>query len=141
MEIVVSLLKNKWFWIILAIIIILVVLNRNWNIIKDKLFDKRNPSYTVDEEGNKIQVTELDKIRLDKLVVATNVAVNSALGMDYSHFEPLLDLTDQELEYVAKSYKSSYNVSLYQDIDDEWLPFTQGDEKLQARLDKLGYKS
>ena len=140
MEIIVSLLRNKWFWIAVITIIVIIIIYRNLGPLIEKLKDKRVPSYARDEEGNVIKVTDLDKMRLDRLVIQLREAVERFSGMDGSDFKEVNSLTDQELEYVAKTYKSSYGSSLFKDIDDEWLPFTNEDEKLQARLDKLGYK-
>ncbi len=141
MEIIVSLLKNKYFWIALAIIIVLVILHRNWNIIKEKVLDQKNPSYATDDQGNVIKVSQLDANRLDKLVVDTRTAITKLGGASSDDFKKLTDLTDQELEYVAKQYKSSYQEVLYKNVDDEIMPFSSADEDLMARLDKLGYKS
>jgi hypothetical protein len=141
MEFIVSILRNKWFWVAVIIIILIIVIYRNLGPLIEKVKDKRLPSYARDEEGNVIKVTDLDKIRLDRLVIQLREAVERFSGMDGSDFKEVNALTDQELEYVAKTYKSSFGVSLYKDIDDEWLPFTNEDENLMARLDKLGFKS
>ncbi len=140
MDIISSLLKNKYFWIGLAILIVLIIIHRQWPIIKSKLFEQKNPSYATDENGDVIKVTQLDQSRLDKMVVDTRTAITKLTGMEYGDVDTLLALTDQELEYVTKKYKASYSTSLYEDVNDEYMPFTNKDEELMARLDKIGYK-
>ncbi len=108
MEIIVSLLRNKWFWIAVITIIVIIIIYRNLGPLIEKLKDKRVPSYARDEEGNVIKVTDLDKMRLDRLVIQLREAVERFSGMDGSDFKEVNSLTDQELEYVAKTYKSSY---------------------------------
>lgn len=139
---ILSILKNKWFWIILAIIIIIIIINKNWETIESKLFDRKIANYARDAEGNIIKVTELDKPRLNAIADRIRVRSQDHItgGLWAEDLQPALDLTDQELEYTAKYYKTAYNITLYKAVSEAWMPFTQTDQELMARLDKLALK-
>lgn len=140
MEIVASLLRSKIFWIVVAIIILLIIINKNWPAIKDKLFERKIATYAKDDQGNVIKVSELDKPRIQKIVDEMRVASQTWDGLYYDDLKPLLDLTDQELDYAADIYKQSYGVSMYSTVEKAWMPATQADQELMARLDKLAKK-
>lgn len=140
MESIVSILKSKWFWIILAVIIALIIINKHWDSIKQTLFERKITNYTTDSSGKVIEVSQLDEQRLQRLADKIRSEASSWYGLDASDLEPVLELSDQELEQLAKYYKKAYSISLYQDIDNELMPFTQADEQLMTRLDRLALK-
>lgn len=142
MDFIVSLLKSKWFWIIIAILILLIIINKNWDSINSKLFERKITSYAKDAEGNVIKISELDKPRLERLANNVKIADDDWVsgGIYASDLQPINELSDQELEYVAKYYKQAYSKSLYEVVNNATMPFTQSDEKLMTRLDQLALK-
>ncbi len=140
MQFIESLLRNKLFWIILALLIIAIIIHRNWDSINGSLFERKITNYATDAQGNVLQISELDKPRLEAMADKIKVTSESMLGLFSDDLKPAVDLTDQELEYMAKYFKSAYNKSLYSVCDDAWMPSTQTDEQLMARLDKLALK-
>lgn len=133
-----KLFQSKWFWIVVVIIIVLLIVNAHWDEWKMKLFGKKITSnYSTDSQGNVIPVTDLDKQRLDKLIRDTHSEIYGVGSMSISILENINGLTDQELEYFGKTYKQVFQTSLYNDLDDEWLPLTDLDDKILTRLATL----
>ena len=140
MDFLASILKSKWFWIGLAILIIIIIINKNWDAINSRLFERKITNYAKDEEGNVIQISELDKPRLEAMADKIKVVSDSMFGLFSEDLQPSVDLSDQELEYMAKYFKSAYGKSLYAVVDNAWMPHTQTDEQLLTKLDRLALK-
>ena len=131
-----SLLTNKWFWIgVVAVIIILV--NRNWYKIQ-RLFQ---PSDVNLEPGEPGYIAPEKKTELENLAQSL---YNSIYGShDNQVYDTALNLSDNELKYVSKFYRKNITQGtwLYTDIDDEvFSPWNDRDVRLMARLSKIGEK-
>jgi len=131
-----KILSNKWFWIAIITIILIVVLNRNWYKIK-RLFQ---PS-TLHSEPNEGPLTEDRQQELESIASAL---YNSIYGShDNEAYERALNLTDTELKYMSKFYRRQITQGnwLYTDIDDEiFSPWNDRDKRLMAKLAAIGEK-
>lgn len=98
-------------------------------------------------QAGKEQANAARQAQLEKMAQDTFTALNSTLflggvtatGREYQ-LELLMVLNDSELRYVAQFYEhnaSSTGQSLRQDIEDEFMPATDVDERLIARLNQL----
>lgn len=98
-------------------------------------------------QAGKEQANAARQAQLEKMAQDTFTALNSTLflggvtatGREYQ-LELLMALNDSELRYVAQFYEhnaSSTGQSLRQDIEDEFMPATDVDERLIARLNQL----
>lgn len=98
-------------------------------------------------QAGKEQANAARQAQLEKMAQDTFTALNSTLflggvtatGREYQ-LELLMALNDSELRYVAQFYEhnaSSTGQSLKQDLDDEFMPATDVDERLIARLNQL----
>lgn len=136
----VSILKNKWFWIAVVLIILLLVLRRNWPRIKN-LFQRDFGDYPG---GDKIE--EEDKARLKELAenLYTQIYSTFSFGLDKraKYMRDAMGLTDTELKWMARYYRTTITrgTCLYKDIDDEWMFLDTVDNELMARLAKIGEK-
>ncbi|MBN4061665.1 hypothetical protein JYU20_00525 [Bacteroidales bacterium AH-315-I05] len=151
MPVVAAILKNRWFWIAVVILIALILLNKYGRLIKVWLSPIRGDF----QPGG---ITDKRKQELEDLASVAHSAIYSSTGnisipipipaFGYisggeTDVEEVLNkintLNDNELYYVANYYKKSLTKgnSLYKDIDDEWMPFVNIDEKLMARLTEL----
>lgn len=140
MDFIGSIIKSKWFWIILAVLIIAIIINKNWEAINDKLFQRKVTNYATDANGNVIPVTQLDQPRINAIMDNIKTQSGTVLGLFAEDLAPALALSDQELEYGAKYFKTAYSQSLYSVVDNSWMPTTQLDQQLTTRLDKLALK-
>ncbi|MBS1939746.1 MAG: hypothetical protein JST38_02575 [Bacteroidetes bacterium] len=98
------------------------------------------------QAGNE-QANQARQAQLEKMAQDTYTALNSTLmiggvtatGREFQ-LELINALNDSELRYVAQFYEhnaSSTGQSLKQDLDDEFMPATDVDERLIARLNQL----
>lgn len=133
-------MSSKWFWIILGVIILLILLHKYYPTIKDKFFDVAQPNYTKDADGNVIQVSALDQPRLKKIADDIDSASRNWMGLFAEDLAPALALSDQELEYVAKYFKTTYGKSLYSVLSTSFMPSTKSDDVLMSKLDRLALK-
>lgn len=136
-----QLLKNKWFWIILAAVVIFIILRRKSDKIITKV-DSRLGAQSGDwQEGT---ITEGRKRELEQYAqdVYDILACWYCMEGGEAELSKLQYLNDNELEYAARYYEDFVNddETLYEDVDDEWLPATDIDDKLLTRLSKLGLK-
>lgn len=135
-----QLLVNPATWVVVALLIIVFVFWRNgrrwWaNLTRQ---DRGNYAGQNRVQSNPAREAELQAMareayRVMHILIVTGDQRERALA-------DLLALNDTELRYVAVFYKNSVNpegVSMRQDIDDEWMPFTDVDEKLIARLTQM----
>lgn len=134
-----AIFKNKWFWIIVASIVILLIFRRNWSRIKST-FQRDFGNY------GDYKINEEDEARLRELAENLYQQINSSfsLGIDKraKYMTDAMALTDTELKYLARYYRTALTkgTCLYKEIDDEWMPIDSVDEDLMARLAKIGEK-
>jgi len=132
----------KWVIRIIIILLIVYVLRRNWWYIKN-LFKRSDVRL---EPGEKLFISDDRKSELESLALAINQDLKSTswyhiTGHDHSLWTSITGQTsDNELKYLARYYKKyvSGGSSLYKDIDNKWMYSTDIDEKLMARLSKIG---
>lgn len=129
-----KLMRNKWFWIILAILIVLLIIRRKSEVWKDKLAP-------VSGDFQSGGISEGRKKELETLAQNVYDEINGGWVTNYMY--DLLPINDNELTYLAKHYKKylSRNESLYTQIDNEWMWGMDIDEKIMTRLNLLGLKS
>lgn len=134
-----GILKNKWFWTVVVLIILLLVLRRNWSRIKN-LFQRDfgdYGDYKIDKEA---------KTRLQELAenLYSQIYSNFSVGIDKrsKYMTDAMALTDTELKWLARYYRTALTkgTCLFKDIDEEWMPVDSVDEELMARLAKIGEK-
>jgi len=132
-------LSDKRFWIGVAILIALLLAKKYWN----KLAGSFQADYGDYDDGalQEARKNELEGLANELYTAMHDISFGSALDDD--HLLQLDQLTDRELKYVARFYKRAITrgVSLYQDINNEWMPFTDLDEMIMARLAQIGQKS
>ena len=83
----------------------------------------------------------IDKERAKEFATSIRTFVTSTnilFGRDLTPLENLRLLNDKELKYAGRYYRNMYGIAMSKDLDDEYLPFTDEDEKAIARLIKLG---
>jgi hypothetical protein len=147
---ILNVLKNRWFWIILGLIILFLVLRRNWNRIKSsRLFNRDRGDYS---EGftappgqntsgmTQSQIAAARKKDLERLAEDLYREIYATFGYPTKFIKEANTLNDTELKYLSQYYRKALTKgnTLYKDVDDEFLPHTNEDEKLLARLSKIG---
>lgn len=131
-----KILTNKWFWIAISAIILVIILNRNWYRIT-RLFQPSNIVVEPDE-------SKLTSERKTQLEAIARDLYNSIYGTsDNKAYDAALNLTDSELKYMSKYYRRSVTQGtwLYTDIDNEvFMPWNDRDTRLMAKLSEIGEK-
>lgn len=127
-----KLVKNKWFWIGLATVIVLFLLWRNWDKIKSR-FGRIRGDF---QEGG---ISEKRKGELEKIAQELHGENTDNKG-DFIATCKLKGLNDSEINYVARYYESAITRgdSLYEHTDNRWGAFTDCDEDLMSILSRLG---
>lgn len=136
---ILDLVKNKYFWIGLLALILIFILWKNSARIKSyfsRLIGKSEGDYQP------YGITEQRKLELQALAQKVYEGVNTYSVTTRAEFYDTLDavnaINDNELEYLAKYYEKNVSESsLYADIDDEWMPGGDIDEKILTRLKVL----
>ncbi len=134
--------KDWRFWAILGTIILLIILYKNRNKLKT-LFQSADIDLEEGESGvtSKSRKTELKAIAsgLYEAIYSTETV---GYGIREQRFKAADELSDTELKFVSKYYRSSLTKGnkLYKDVDDEVMPTTSIDENLMAHLSKIGQK-
>lgn len=124
-------LTSKAFWIVLGIIILLLILRRYWDVIGDKLKPlKGDFSGTVSVE----RASELEALA-DSL--NQRITGNYAFENREEILLQILGLNDTELLHLHKYYNKYYE-NMIDAVNNEWLPFTDADERLISRLNGMG---
>lgn len=142
--------KSKWFiYGLIAVIVIFLIWKYQARI--RQFFSKDNGDYTLgigDTETTQATQEEKEQRKqfLRQLAEATYAAIHG-IPVNYygieltdrvSLFKQMLALNDSELKFLANYYSViSKDETLYEAIDDEFMPFNNEDDKLLARLSKL----
>lgn len=138
-----DLLKNKWFWVVLAVIIVVLIIKRNLHLVK-KVSQKRDIDYisdvisisnSTDKEARKSFLKDLaQKGYVD--IYDTPVFTTRA----YDLWETIADLPDEDLLFLSKHYRQSITRgnSLYKDLNDEYFFLGNVKTRLLGRLSKIG---
>ncbi len=134
---VLKLVKNKWFWIILGSIIVLLILRKNWVYIKAK-FSKSYGDFSGEPilDARKTELEGMASNLYNEIYeLSTGTTGSRSTAMDM-----ISGLNDDELLYTARYYKKALTRgnSMYIDVDNELMPFTNSDETLMRRLSKIG---
>jgi len=137
-----KLLTNKWFWIIVGSLIAFLIIRRYWQKISSRVESRLGPQYGDWQEGT---ITSGRKKELEKYAqdVYDVLACWYCVVGGQEQISKIAYLNDNELEYTARYYEqfvSDKGQSLYDDVDEEWLPDTDVDDHLLTRLSKLGLK-
>ena len=129
-----NLVKNKWFWIGLAALIVIFYLWRNWDKIKSRLGRVRG-------DFQPSGISEKRQGELEKLAEELHGENTDNKG-DFIATCKIIKLNDSEIDYVARYYEDAITrgTSLHEDTDDRWGAFTDCDEDLMSILSRLGLK-
>lgn len=143
----------KWAWVVLIIILLALILRgpikRGWagitNVVRRDAGDYSDRF--TDGQGQPV-TGELAQQRLKELkdmAAEAYAQLNAAIINPAEREKAISDIADTtndfELRQVAKEYKVlDRNKSLYQAVDDAWMPFTSVDERLLGRLSKINMR-
>jgi hypothetical protein len=145
-ETALALFKNKWFWIALAAIIVLILVWKNQNRIKgwfSQIVKIDGGDYTegigdTETVNATPQEVEAKKKAIEDLARETYSNINGLGFGAVEVFAKILLLNDSELKYLSNFYKTiSPNESLKDAIDNEVQPFTDQDELIITRLNQI----
>lgn len=143
----------KWVWAIVIIALLLIILRgpirRGWASITNVL--RRDAGdYSAgltDGAGNPVQGALADARlkELKDMAAEAYAQLNAAIVSPAEREKAVSDIADTtndfELRQVAKEYKVlSRDKSLYQAVDDAWMPFSSVDERLLGRLSKINLR-
>ena len=148
-----TVLKSKWFWIGLVILILLITIIKSWSKIRDWIKEKTQKEDVELTEDEQKRLEETGKALSNKTkadlkglsqLLYSDIYDTPITGHDSDLYKQSLNLTDSELKFMSKYYKDhiSAGVYLFEDIDNEiFSPLTNIDSRLMARLAKIGEKS
>lgn len=130
------LFRSKTFWLVFFIIVVLWIIWRNQDRIK-QFFGRTRADF---QPGS---ITEGRKSELEALANDAYNAIYGVFGDTGDTLERVNALNDNELVYLAKFYKKALTKgsSLYKDVDDEFMPWDKVDEQLMGRLSQLNMKT
>ena len=133
MPVITNILKNKWFWIGLIVVIMLWVLWRNWDKIKSR-FGRVRGDFQPEP------ITTKRKGDLESLAKSAYDSIYNALGDTGDTLAQVNALNDTELDYLARYYEDAITRgnSLHEDVDNEFMPWDDVDESLMGKLNRLG---
>lgn len=133
-----KLLQNRRFWIIVIAIVLLVMTYRNWDRII-RFFQKRDIDF---EPGEGINISDIRKKQIQSIAerIYNDIYDTPFIGHNISPYEDALALTDNELLFLSTYYRKSLTrgTSLKDDIQSEVYTFTDVNNKLIQRLNKIG---
>ena len=148
-----NILKSRWFWIGLGILIILIVVVNQWSNIRSwyrRKTQKGDIDLTPEEKEllakGKEPLTDEKEAGLKALaqLLHSDIYDTPITGHNSSLYIQAKELSDTELKFMAKYYREYITKGTYleTDIDNEiYSPFTNIDSLLMARLAKVGEKS
>lgn len=133
-----DLLKNKWFWIGIGGLILLFIIWKNWNRIT-RFFQKRNIRF---KPGESLYITDSRKQYLESMAKQAydDIYNTPTFGHNELIYVEINKVTDNELLYLSEFYNDflTRGNSLKYDIKDETFVFTDVNNKLIQRLNKIG---
>ncbi len=148
-----NILKSKWFWIGLGILIILIIVVNQWSNIRGwikRKTQKQDIDLTPDEkilvaEGKK-PLTDAKEAYLKSLaqLLHSDIYDTPITGHNSDLYIETNGLSDTELRFMSEYYRKYITKGEYlaTDIDNEiYSPFTNIDSLIMARLAKVGEKS
>lgn len=125
-----KLLRQPWFWTVVAIIVLLLIARKYW----PELMRSLKPDRT--DYSDEPQLTSADKSRLDTLA-ADLYAEFDGITWSTEMFEKVSALNDRELKYLAQRYPHFSNgETLRAAIEDENIA-GDADNLLIARLNNM----
>lgn len=134
---------GKWqTWVILAAIVCAWLVYRNgrrwWAQLTNR--DRGNYAGQSQVSANPAREAELEQMAQDVFVALNSTLMLggvTATGREWT-LERLLALNDTEIRWVAKRYAAlAQGRSLRGDLENEWMPFSDVDERLIAKLQQL----
>lgn len=124
-------MQNRWFWIAVAIIVAYFIFRNPIRRAWQRLTAVDRGDYT----GAGAVLSDADKQRLRQLAMDLHSAIEGSGFLSRERvMSQALALSDTMLRFLAQEYAANGANSLYQDIDDEWMPGTDVDERLMQRL-------
>lgn len=130
-------LRSKLFWIAIAVVVLYIVIKRNWNQIAN-LGKPRFIEYETNSEGQVLNFSEDKKSKLMQLAERLYTQIYTPFSRDLDVYDAVRYLNDQELLWLNNYYKQAYKANMYSDIDDEVLPTVDSDDIILGRLKKMG---
>lgn len=136
-------LAARWeTWTVLILALVAWVIYRNgrrwWQQLTRR--DEGNYQGQAPVASNPVREAELTKIAQDTYTALNSVLMIggvTATGREWQ-LTQVLTLNDTELRWVAKRYEQLANGStLRRDLENEWMPFSDVDDRLIARLNQL----
>ena len=128
---VLNILKNKYVIGAIVIVVLLLIYNRYKHVIKSK-FKPIVGDFTDDvTDVRKSELTEKAKVIHEHIY---GLVSNDVLDDDFTY---LLALNDSEFYEIYKYYKKYFG-SLYDDIDWEFMPFSDKDDAVLSRILGMG---
>lgn len=128
--------RNKWFWIGLAILIVILILRRYYPYLKSK-FARSYGDFSGEKitESRKTELETMAQDLYDKIYGGYH-SINTRSDLMHK----VAAINDDELLYLSRYYKNAItrSNSLYKDISNEFMPFASGDQVLMSRLAKIG---
>jgi|GEM_PF-6162905 len=132
-QVLLTIVKNKWFWTILVVCIILFILWKYQGDIK-RLFRRDVSDYSADPPLTAERKAELDQLTQELFAEIDGVNLNP---WRRPVLERVSKLNNTELRYLARRYPSySDGESLKDAIDKEGIP-GDIDAKLISRLNAM----
>lgn len=124
------LVRSRWFWVAVAVTIALLLLWKYWSHVA---------AWFRRDLGNYDEGRVVPDEQLRSMARSLFAAVIGFGGGVSDKLEQLSALNDSDLRYLATFYKSltTDGASLKEHIDDEWMPHTDLDDTLIARLNQM----
>lgn len=138
MPVLLTLITKRWFWMLIVGVIVSFIIWRNWVRIKALLRQKRGDfqSTPISDERK----AELKTVAKNAHKAIHETWSSHSAGEREDILNVLNHINDNELLFTAKFYKKELNngVSLYQDVRDEVMWFSNIDNRLMAALERIG---
>lgn len=130
-NVVLKVLKSKYFWIGLTVLIAIILIRRYWNEIIDKI-KPIHGDFTDD-------LTDADKKSLENLAKQLRDVIygNYAFENRGEVLHKCNALNDTEFLYLVRYY-NRYLGDVAADVDNEWMPASNEDELFLSRLNGMG---
>ena len=124
----------------IIVIVVLVVVVVIWNKYSYKLMRLLKPNQ---QNNAPIPLSDVRKNQIETLMSKIHSDIHDTPfwgGHDYSLYDTLLGMYDDEIAYGADFYKNflASGKSLYHDLDNEWFLWSDSNNILLAKLTELG---